>query len=218
MDFCFTQQTAFSVALSVIDDASKPPQLVESGEPNEFIEDAQKSSSSDRFLEARQIADLAHPVNPGSIGHPELCPRPCLYFPVGRCSNGVDCNFCHLPHPKRPSHLDKRHRSMLKEMSFQDCLSLMLPILRQKIQLMEVSSDIRDVLDVLEASAHVPATAPPGTQALQTALRAMTLRSLLTALHRQASPQSSPEQVAIESLLQQLRCLDEPQGSQPLVP
>merc|ERR1719424_1198448 len=63
-------------------------------------------------------------TNPGSVGHPDLCLRPCLYFAVGRCGNGQDCTFCHMAHPKRPLRLDKRHREMLKSMSFSDLLEL----------------------------------------------------------------------------------------------
>ena len=31
---------------------------------------------------------------PGSVGHPELCRRPCIYFAAGQCRNSADCNFC----------------------------------------------------------------------------------------------------------------------------
>ncbi|CAE8612514.1 unnamed protein product, partial [Polarella glacialis] len=53
---------------------------------------------------------------PGSLGHPELCTRPCLYFASGRCVNDINCGFCHLPHAARPSHLDKRSRLLLKSL------------------------------------------------------------------------------------------------------
>ena len=32
----------------------------------------------------------------GSVGHPELCRRPCIYFAAGQCRNSADCNFCRL--------------------------------------------------------------------------------------------------------------------------
>lgn len=154
-------------------------------------------------------------VNPGSVGHPELCPRPCLYFPTGRCANGDSCNFCHFPHRKRPAHLDKRHRAMLKEMSLTNCVALVLPILKEKSEVLNFDSEVVRQLDALAFTVE-PATGSGGrsrrpacksreTTALQTALRAMSLRSLLTTLHRAALPQSSPERSAVDSVLEHLR-------------
>lgn len=151
------------------------------------------------------------PANPGSIGHPELCPRPCLYFPSGRCVNGEDCNFCHYPHPKRPAHLDKRHRAMLKEMLFADCVALVLPILKEKAQTLNFGREVVQRLDALAVHAEGMAgdltRQKPSreTSALRTALRAMSLRSLLTTLHRAALPATSPERAAIDDLLEHLR-------------
>eukprot|EP00445_Apocalathium_hangoei_P021785 CAMPEP_0203912232 /NCGR_PEP_ID=MMETSP0359-20131031/53322_1 /ASSEMBLY_ACC=CAM_ASM_000338 /TAXON_ID=268821 /ORGANISM="Scrippsiella Hangoei, Strain SHTV-5" /LENGTH=117 /DNA_ID=CAMNT_0050838123 /DNA_START=18 /DNA_END=368 /DNA_ORIENTATION=+ len=33
-------------------------------------------------------------LGPGSIGHPQLCDRPCLYFAKNECANGMDCEYC----------------------------------------------------------------------------------------------------------------------------
>merc|ERR1712012_1235408 len=115
------------------------------------------------------MMQLSSCINPGSLGHPELCPRPCLYFPVGQCANGAECDFCHRPHSKRPAHLDKRHRETLRAMTSAEVLSVMHPILKQK-----------------EA------------RALRSALTAMSLRSLLTTLHRTSLPAASPERDAID--------------------
>lgn len=211
-DLTDTEQTALAVALAAIDDASGA-----SGQTafNNVARAASSTAPALANLEqggqdaAQNLREIASAGNPGSVGHPELCPRPCLYFPVGRCANGVNCSFCHLPHPKRPAHLDKRHRIMLKEMSFHECLSMMLPILRQKLQLLLFGPEVKDLLDSLEGSTLVSATVPPGTHALQTALQAMSLRSLLTTLHRHALPHTSPEQAAIDGLLKQLRFQEE---------
>jgi len=156
-------------------------------------------------------------ANPGSTGHPELCPRPCLYFPSGQCVNGTRCSFCHLPHPKRPAHLDKRHRAMLKEMPLSDCIALALPILKEKVQTISFNSDeaaevVARQLDELGSSMSLPVPQLPRprrsreTSALRTALKAMSLRSVLTTLHRAALPQSSPERAAIDALLEKLCC------------
>eukprot|EP00435_Cladocopium_sp_Y103_P027225 s4386_g6.t1 len=50
----------------------------------------------------------------GSIGHPELCRRPCFYFAKGCCENGANCGYCHLPHGERAPKLDKRQRLVLQ--------------------------------------------------------------------------------------------------------
>lgn len=235
-DLSHTEQTAFAVAFAAIDDLAPPihnPSLTfkahlrfaqarqcQGGTANAAVANSppthtacgqngsveQNGADEEENILEHDEQDV--PENPGSVGHPELCPRPCLYFASGRCANGTTCNFCHLPHPKRPAHLDKRHRIMLKEMSFQDCLCMMLPILRQKLSTLACGPSVTDLLDSLEGSVAA-SQVPAGTQALQTALRAMSLRSLLTALHRQALPQISPEQAAIDCLLQQLRFREE---------
>ena len=58
----------------------------------------------------------------GSFGHPDLCPRPCIYYRSGSCSSGAACAFCHMPHSRRPLRLDKRHREALKRMPFKKLL------------------------------------------------------------------------------------------------
>jgi len=52
----------------------------------------------------------------GSIGHPELCRRPCFYFAKGCCENGANCGYCHLPHGERAPKLDKRQRLVLQSL------------------------------------------------------------------------------------------------------
>jgi len=55
----------------------------------------------------------------GSHGHPELCNRPCWYWATaGGCRNHQECEFCHLPHPKRGSVRPERWcRDTLQQMS-----------------------------------------------------------------------------------------------------
>lgn len=70
--------------------------------------------------------------NDGSMGHPDLCSRPCLYFASGKCAFGDRCEFCHLPHSKRPVHLSKKHREMMQEMEPASATALILPILEER--------------------------------------------------------------------------------------
>merc|ERR1719352_22090 len=40
--------------------------------------------------------------------------RPCNFFGKGRCGNGTDCEFCHMPHQKRkPTRQEKRDRKIV---------------------------------------------------------------------------------------------------------
>jgi hypothetical protein len=71
--------------------------------------------------------------NPGSIGHPDVCSRKCLYFASGDCSNGEACRFCHMAHPKRPPRLDRMNRELLRNMTFEERAFLVLPIIKQKV-------------------------------------------------------------------------------------
>eukprot|EP00443_Scrippsiella_acuminata_P003251 CAMPEP_0115319610 /NCGR_PEP_ID=MMETSP0270-20121206/79861_1 /TAXON_ID=71861 /ORGANISM="Scrippsiella trochoidea, Strain CCMP3099" /LENGTH=305 /DNA_ID=CAMNT_0002739321 /DNA_START=11 /DNA_END=925 /DNA_ORIENTATION=+ len=80
--------------------------------------------------------------NPGSVGHPTLCLRPCLHFAAGKCKNGDSCSFCHLSHPKRPASLDKQQRQVLQEMSVvQQSAALVLPVLKQKLTAVDTSQE-----------------------------------------------------------------------------
>ncbi|CAJ1354464.1 unnamed protein product, partial [Effrenium voratum] len=42
--------------------------------------------------------DLQGMPSLGSIGHPEVCRRPCIYFSAGHCELGEACNYCHVAH------------------------------------------------------------------------------------------------------------------------
>lgn len=81
----------------------------------------------------RDARDVTAPRNPGSLGHPDLCPRPCIYYRSGTCTSGADCTFCHLSHSRRPLRLDKRHREALKRMPFRKLLNVVVPILTSKV-------------------------------------------------------------------------------------
>jgi len=167
---------------------------------------------------ASQAAQVAEKINPGSIGHPELCPRPCLYYPMGQCVNGSECDFCHLPHPKRPSHLDKRHREMLRQLPFNKCAALVLPVLTEKVRAVDTSPETMRLLDILskhcyegcdsDNSAVTPFNlqlAQRSERQLVVALKSLSLRSLLTSLHRSVLPQALARRQAVDTLLQHLR-------------
>lgn len=170
----------------------------------------QKSTADSPGLETLRVC------NPGSVGHPELCSRACLYFPLGKCSNGMNCAFCHAPHTKRATHLDKRHREMLRAMNFSERYFLIHPVLKVKLENLEVGPDVMELIASLDVMASkdkpvvqegqpVDRKKNKEGRTLQIALKFMSVRSLLTLLHHAPMPEGSPEHAAVEELLQKIR-------------
>jgi len=191
------------------------PNLPETGQ-------AMEGTNSDAGMISSASCSFDQPSNPGSLGHPELCLRPCLYFAQGQCANGNSCEFCHRSHPKRPSHLDKRHREMLKRMPFVESVSVALPVLREKAQSISLGNNVMEILDELEevasrilvngdhgdgSSSRQLAKIFRRSRNLQGAMRGITMRSLLTILHHSdlAGDAISVEHAALADLLQSLR-------------
>jgi hypothetical protein len=73
-----------------------------------------------------------NPKSIGSVGHPELCKRPCIFFVMGKCSGGWSCNFCHGTHSQRATHLDKINRVSLNSLSSIDQKHLMLSAIKDR--------------------------------------------------------------------------------------
>ncbi|CAE8605362.1 unnamed protein product [Polarella glacialis] len=103
--------------------------------------------------------------NPGSMAHPELCRRPCIYFAAGKCTNGFACGYCHLSHENKPLHLDKQHREMLRGLSEAVHLSLLLPALRCRAESAGLAAEAVEVLSLLEDKAAACAVASAGGRA-----------------------------------------------------
>lgn len=162
-------------------------------------------------------------LNGGSFGHPDFCSRACLYFINGSCSNGSNCTFCHLRHPQRPVHLDKRHRDVLKGMPLADCTDIMFPILREKVQRLDLGDEAMLLLDRLweyfaqaavtratEDLAEVEAFRKSGRihrtnkRSLSSVLGAMNVRSLLLMLNGRTGQDAQVSQLQefIRSFLQ----------------
>lgn len=100
--------------------------------------------------ESEPGSNLSSASNPGSVGHPELCRRPCIYFAAGQCRNSADCNFCHLSHAHRSATLDKNQRQMIKELSKHEFLSLLLRCLRNKAAQGQFEEEADEVLKLFE--------------------------------------------------------------------
>jgi len=149
----------------------------------------------------------------GSVGHPELCSRPCLYFAMGSCESGTSCEYCHMAHSKRPAHLDKRHREMLRSMPPLEWAALTLPILQQKVAAVDDSFETQAMLGGIAAQCGIPlgsvsASMPQRSQRiLILTLTSMSLKSLLSVVQHGLSQHGHRVEEAVDALLLHLRKL-----------
>mmetsp|Transcript_142903 Transcript_142903/g.274418 ORF Transcript_142903/g.274418 Transcript_142903/m.274418 type:complete len:825 (-) Transcript_142903:36-2510(-) len=166
----------------------------------EQIQDESQSIAESADMSTGSMARF---MNRGSLGHPELCARPCLYFHKnGGCAHGMHCDFCHFQHPRRPAHLDKKHRDMLKRMSLSDCLLVILPILQEKLQDLDIDPKATELVEHFEQQLLQSGVRPPkSTRPLVKALEAFSIRSLMSTLRRMVPAETTPESVFLEDLM-----------------
>ncbi|CAJ1414820.1 unnamed protein product [Effrenium voratum] len=108
-------------------------------------------TSNDQDSESGLSLSASNASNPGSVGHPELCRRPCIYFAAGECKNSEGCNFCHLSHAHRSATLDKNQRQLIKELDKHEFLSVLLRCLQNKAAQGKFQPEAQSVLDLFEA-------------------------------------------------------------------
>jgi len=136
-------------------------------------------------------------TNPGSRGHPELCSRACLYYPMGKCTNGLNCEFCHMPHSKRNVHLDKRHREMMRNMDIVERACLILPILKTKLDALDACDvDVKEALSTLAKTIdHVSMDRKrtKETRTLQSSLKFMSAQCLVSLLYHSRRHTPTPK-------------------------
>ncbi|CAE7391225.1 RBCMT [Symbiodinium sp. CCMP2456] len=86
-----------------------------------------------RNVPSSDLGAVSLEANPGSLGHPELCRRPCIYLlKGGACHAGHACNFCHLTHCTLDAKLDQKQRRLLQKMSPGEMLATFLPHFRSR--------------------------------------------------------------------------------------
>lgn len=108
--------------------------------------------SSTRAVSSSTVSREPANMNAGSYFHPELCSRPCLYFSSGTCVNGQSCGFCHLPHSRRVTNLDKEHREALRNMTLPEWTELVLPIMSNRIDSFTDTADARQAFSALASA------------------------------------------------------------------
>lgn len=147
--------------------------------------------------------------NEASQGHPYLCSRPCLYFAAGACTNRDACAFCHMPHPKRAAHMNKRHREVLQAMPPPRARALLLLVLWDKVLAIDDSAGSRRAfLELARACGPSgPSTSPTRSErALVGTLGSVNVRSVLSTVQRFARGEDEQDcKAAAEDLVVHLR-------------
>ena len=147
---------------------------------------AAMSSGPQAQNEAQQapgIPECPVPVSAGSLGHPELCQRPCVHVAGGRqCEAGETCNYCHRPH-RHVSMLDVRQRRIFDKMPKAEFLRLALQLLEDRARTVELrGTEVFAIFGILEDEmrAEISQTPRGPPQALMRNLRAANFSTLVS--------------------------------------
>ena len=132
----------------------------------------------------------------GSLGHPEVCQRPCIYFQSGLCQNGSACNYCHLFHSEKFGKLDKKQRTLLQGLSYEEFVVFILPFIQEQIKQMEqIHLDASELLPLLQAAAaeaNLPLMPARETRNISKVFTRMNLSSLIAMVEQKGRQQSNP--------------------------
>lgn len=161
-------------------------------------------------LKKRGTAESQEGINKGSIAHPHLCSRPCLFFASGQCANGTECDFCHLPHSKRAAHLDKMRKQILRDMPQVRANMLVLPLVWEKVLEISPSLGSKCAFDHLvracgDVGRHLPTRMSGAERALVDTLRALGVRLLIGTAQRCVWQRSPAAAAAAEDVVAKLR-------------
>lgn len=91
----------------------------------------------------------------GSLGHPELCGKPCIRFYFGNCTKGLQCQFCHLEHDEPKRKLDKVQRRNLDNLSEPEVISLLLHQLQTRSRQQGLTDQLILVLACLRREVRI---------------------------------------------------------------
>ncbi|CAK9035418.1 unnamed protein product [Durusdinium trenchii] len=109
---------------------------------------------------------LLEPTLPshGSVGHPHICRRPCVYFRTGDCKHGSSCGFCHLEHSERLPKLDKNQRGLMKCLSETQVLAMMARYLRLIAAKQSFELQATEVIELVEHELALQQDQGPGLE------------------------------------------------------
>ncbi|CAE7431592.1 rplP [Symbiodinium natans] len=113
-------------------------------------------------LEGQVTAPLPPGVpSEGSIGHPELCRRPCFYFAKGTCTNGLECGYCHAQHGEKAPKLDKRQRLVLQSLPENMLLEMLVSRVQEKAEEKRMTAAMTDIMDLWHKRLEYLSVNPP---------------------------------------------------------
>eukprot|EP00930_Biecheleria_cincta_P014809 TRINITY_DN12586_c0_g2_i1.p1 TRINITY_DN12586_c0_g2~~TRINITY_DN12586_c0_g2_i1.p1 ORF type:complete len:226 (-),score=31.28 TRINITY_DN12586_c0_g2_i1:165-803(-) len=91
-------------------------------------------------------------TSPGTLGHPELCNRPCEWVRTWSCSKGNDCFACHAVGHRGVIMLRKDDREFLRTLRLVTRMQLAIPILYQSAESCGMQSTVASFCKWLEDS------------------------------------------------------------------
>mmetsp|Transcript_107310 Transcript_107310/g.256230 ORF Transcript_107310/g.256230 Transcript_107310/m.256230 type:complete len:280 (-) Transcript_107310:205-1044(-) len=146
----------------------------------------------------------------GSVGHPELCCRPCVHYGAGRCAEGNSCGYCHMQHHVQPK-LDKLQRTFVQELPPAALLATILPCLHARAEASGIAEPASSILRLVEAKLAELGAPEPGRVNLKKlknlgkALSKMSFSNLLKLAGRAPLPEAMARELreALEALRQQ---------------
>ncbi|CAE7333813.1 unnamed protein product [Symbiodinium sp. CCMP2456] len=162
----------------------------------------------DRPFKGRELAPELQQLVPtwGSLGHPETCRRPCIYFISGHCANGRSCTYGHMAHVERMPKLDKKQRMMVRQCSQAQLLSLLVPLCYDRAERCGFLKEAAEILKLMEESSsamQLPESFPSREfRNLRKALRKMNFVSLVGVLitHQSNRPDDNLATQLVESM------------------
>ncbi|CAE7315558.1 PGC [Symbiodinium sp. CCMP2592] len=129
--------------------ASCPPSMREGEESNE---EQEESKAHELYLEkvVREASKFHARRSRGSIGHPEVCRRPCVFLAAGRCGQGENCGYCHCEHNEPRARPDKKQRAALQGLQQDDLFAVVLPHLQVRAELPQLRGKATQLLRIVE--------------------------------------------------------------------
>ncbi|CAE7669643.1 unnamed protein product [Symbiodinium sp. CCMP2456] len=95
------------------------------------------------------------PASHGSLGHPQLCQRPCVHIAKGgSCSLGSACRFCHDVHRTAPLKMEKTQRQLMQTMRKEDVRTLLLPHIQNRLRKLELTEKAAGLLHLFGQELH----------------------------------------------------------------
>ncbi|CAJ1406298.1 unnamed protein product [Effrenium voratum] len=177
-------------------------------EPEEQVICRQVACLPDRARRIHEPAPAPTPaLSTGSVGHPQVCRRPCVHLAKGACHSGSACGYCHSPEHRRAIP-DKRDRQALGAMCEAQLLDLIIPHLRRLTETQFYQA--KPLVEVLErelAVRHMPKKASEeDIKRLERTLRRMRVSGLvgLITSRRWKGPLPQVLQEAMNSLREEL--------------